>query len=78
MDPSRGSELHQRMIRRPDFHRIEPGGTSDLNVRHVPLDGTAVQARTRAYEWAHAVWDLYREDHGTVRVWLDEAGFNGT
>ena len=75
VDPSRGSDLHQRMIRRPNFHRIEPTGPSHLNVRHLPLDGSAKDTQKRSYEWAQAVWDLYADDHGTVRAWLNEAGF---
>ena len=76
VDPSRGSELHQRMIRRPNFHRIQPQGPTHLTVRHVPLAGPADGARQRAYEWSRAVWNLYADHHDTVRVWLKEAGFD--
>ena len=75
VDPSRGSELHQRMIRRPTFHRIDPQGSTHVTVRHVPLQGTAEIARERAYEWSRGVWDLYAANHDTVRAWLSEAGF---
>lgn len=76
VDPSLGSALHRRMIRRPGFHRIEPLGLARLDVRHVPVEGPADIARERAYEWAQAVWDLYGDDHGTVRLWLHQAGFD--
>ncbi len=75
VDPSQGSDLHQRMIRRPKFHRIEPQASTHLTVRHVPLEGTAENARERAYEWSRAVWSLYSENHDSVRLWLGEAGF---
>ena len=77
VDPSQGSKLHQRMIRRPNFHQIEPHGRTALTVRHVPLEGSAEDARERAYEWSYAVWKLYADDHHAVRVWLTEAGFPG-
>ena len=75
VDPSRGSDFHQRMIRRPTFHRILPQGATHLTVRHVPLDGAAEDARDRAVEWSRAVWSLYSENHDTVRLWLRDAGF---
>lgn len=75
VDPSQGSKLHQRMIRRPNFHQIEPQGRTDLTVQHVPLVGPAEDARERAYAWSRAVWKLYADDHDVVRVWLNEAGF---
>ena len=78
VDPSQGSKLHQRMIRRPDFHQIEPQGHTDLTVRHVPLVSPAQDANDRAYEWSRAVWKLYADDHDVVRVWLNEAGFQFT
>lgn len=76
VDPSRGSELHRRMIRRPTFHRILPKESTRVTVRHVPLDGPAGNARNRAFEWSRAVWTLYSDDHETVRSWLREAGFD--
>jgi hypothetical protein len=75
VDPSLGSDLHQRMIRRPAFHRLTPSNVSDVNVLHVPLGSSAVEARARAYQWGQAVWDLYSADHDTLRAWLNAAGF---
>lgn len=75
VDPSQGSMLHQRMIRRPSFHQIEPRGRTALTVQHVPLEGSSEDARARAYEWSHAVWNLYADNHHVVKVWLAEAGF---
>jgi hypothetical protein len=76
VEPSLGSDLHQRMIRRPAFHRLTPCDVSDVNVLHVPLGSSAAEAKARAYEWGQAVWDLYSADHDTVRAWLNAAGFD--
>jgi hypothetical protein len=75
VDPSRGSDLHRRMIGRPTFHRLVPRDVAGVNLLHVPLEGSAEQARARAYDWSRAVWDLYSADHDTVRAWLSAAGF---
>ncbi len=76
VDPALGTELHQRMIRRPTFHPLRPSGTSRLTVLHMPVEGSAGTARAAAYEWGQAVWDLYAHEHPTVRRWLHEAGFS--
>lgn len=74
-DPALGSALHRRMIRRPEFHRIAPSGTSPLTVVDVPVDGPPEVARAAAFAWGRAVWDLYAHEHDTVRGWLAQAGF---
>jgi len=75
-DPALGSDLHQRMVGRPAFHRIEPSGPSALTVLHVPTGGPVDEARKAAYEWGQAVWDLYEHEHSTVRRWLMDASFD--
>lgn len=75
-DPALGSELHRRMIRRPEFHRIEPSGGSAVTAPHVPLTGAPEEARRAAYDWGQAVWKLYAHEQPTVRRWLVDAGFD--
>ena len=75
-DPSLGSELHNRMIRRPAFHRLERSGPGALTVMHVPTTGPADTARHAAYEWGADVWQTYTDAHTTVHAWLREAGFD--
>ena len=78
VDPSLGSGLHRRMIRRPAFHPIRPAGISPVTVLHVPLEGPGGKAREAVYEWGRAVWELYAHEHRTVRGWLQDAGFGVT
>ena len=75
-DPSRGSALHQRMVRRPTFRRLERSGPGAMTWAHVPTAGPVDVVRRAAYAWAEAVWDTYRVEHPTVRAWLREAGFS--
>ena len=74
VDPALGPALHRRMVRRPQFHRLERSGPGRLTVLHMPVTGPADAARTAAYEWADAVWSSYTPDHATVRGWLRESG----
>ena len=74
VDPALGPELHRRMIRRPEFRRLNRSGPGDLTVAHVPSAGPAEAARQAAVEWAAAVWATYEDEHPTVRRWLHDAG----
>lgn len=75
-DPAQGPQLHRRMIRRPDFHRLRRSGPGELTLDHVPTDGPVDAARHAAYAWAAAVWATYEQEHPTVRQWLRDAGFD--
>lgn len=74
-DPSLGTALHRRMVNRPVFRRLERSGTGATTWRDVPAGGKADDARDAAYLWARDVWETYRSEQITVRMWLREAGF---
>jgi hypothetical protein len=75
-DPALGTALHRKMMaRRPAFRPLERSGPGELTWTHVPMDGAPHLVRGSAYAWASAVWDSYRDEHPTVRTWLEQAGF---
>ena len=76
VDPALGSQLHQRMIRRPAFRRLERTGPGDLTLTHVPTVGPIDGVREAAYEWAGAVWSTYEPEWETVRQWVRDSGFD--
>jgi hypothetical protein len=71
-DPAQGTRLHQKMVGRPQFTRLQRIDPGALTVLHVPASGSAAAARHAAYEWAGAVWQSYVTEHETVRRWLRE------
>ena len=75
IDPALGTALHQKMVRRPAFRRLERSGPGSLTWTHIPTAGALEVVRLAAYSWAGAVWETYRGEHPTVRTWLREAGF---
>jgi hypothetical protein len=76
VDPALGTQLHRHMVERPVFNRLErePSNRPGLTFRHVPLTGPVEAARTRAYEWASAVWASWAPQHDVVRAWLQTSG----
>ncbi len=77
VDPAGGTRLHQRMVRRPVFHRLRrPGGAGGggLTFQHVPRDGDVDLVRERAYEWARSVWASWEPCQDVVRGWVAMSG----
>ncbi len=77
VDPALGTRLHGQMVARPVFHRLERPdqvSTEPLNFRHVPLEGSADDARERAYEWARQVWSSWGPCQEVVRGWITASG----
>ena len=74
-DPALGTQLHRRMIGRPQFRRLERSGPGELTVADLPEDASPEATRAAALAWAACVWETYRAEHATVREWLRACGF---
>jgi Family of unknown function (DUF5946) len=77
VDPALGTRLHGQMLARPVFHRLErPGEASagGLTFRYVPLEGDAIGARERAYEWARQAWASWGPCQEVVWRWITASG----
>ncbi|MHB8449660.1 MAG: DUF5946 family protein [Mycobacteriales bacterium] len=48
-DPSLGTALRRRMVRRPRFRRLQRSDPGGLTVLHVPVNGLATAARSAAH-----------------------------
>jgi hypothetical protein len=74
-DPSLGTRLHRRMVRRPVFHQLKaPPTRGRLTMLDVPLNADPRMASRAAYAWAEDVWTAWEAHHQTVRDWIERSG----
>jgi hypothetical protein len=70
VDPRRGSELHQRMVRRLPVRWLEPpadrGNVTAATVAAMHMPGEYTDA---AWLWARETWRAWSAHHATVREW---------
>jgi len=72
LDPSLGTQLHQKMVRRPVFSYLpRPKDVGTLTFDHVPLLGVP---RAEVDEWAASAWAAWSDHHSRVDAWLRQSG----
>ena len=72
LDPSLGTQIHQKMVERPVFSYLpRPSDVGTLKFDHIPLVGVP---REEVYEWAKSSWNAWSEHHSRVDAWLKQSG----
>jgi hypothetical protein len=72
LDPSLGTQIHQKMVERPVFSYLpRPSDVGTLKFDHIPLLGVP---RAEVYEWATSSWNAWSDHHSRVDSWLRQSG----